>query len=394
MKWGTIRIGVRSLIFKYSPSKWGEHAALEEVVREVGEILGPGTSLGPYQVQKEIGRGGMGTVYLGYHAGLDRMVAVKVMNSLSWDASSAARFQREARTIGRLRHPNIVSVFDFGEHEGVPYMIVEYVPGGNLDEAVLPGETLPAEQVVLLLRGVAAALDYAHGMGVVHRDVKPSNVLISRDGTPVIVDFGLSKLTKEASLTATGVVSGTPAFMAPEQATGSQVGPAADVYALSVMAYRLLVGRPPFEAESPIELLYQHVHTAALPPSALDSRYGPAVDAVFARSLAKSPGDRWPTCMAMVEALATALGIALAPQQAPPTPPPGTHGADSVARHKSGATAIATATGTRSEDDSRSPQTPALLAPWLEHSMTAGVVGFVGILSAIVFAFGLLVGAR
>src|SRR2546430_4827777 len=111
------------------------------VVGEVGSVIRPGTSLGPYQVQEVIGRGGMGIVYLGYHAGLDRLVALKVMNSLVWDAPSATRFQREARTVARLRHPNIVSVFDFGEREGVPYMVVEYMPGGNLGDALLAGET-------------------------------------------------------------------------------------------------------------------------------------------------------------------------------------------------------------------------------------------------------------
>src|SRR5919198_1079144 len=251
-----------------------EDRRVRAVVGVEGGVIRPGTTLGPYQIQEVLGRGGMGIVYLGYHAALDRLVAVKVMNSMVWDTESASRFQREARTIARLRHPNIVSVFDFGEHEGVPWMVVEYMPGGNLGEALLAGESFSPQETLLLLGGVASALDYAHVAGVVHRDVKPSNVLISKDGTPVIADFGLSKIAHEASLTVSGVVSGTPTFMAPEQASGATAGPAADQYALAVMAYRLLTGRYPFEGSNPLELLYQ--------PAAEDG-----VDAVLGRGLAK-----------------------------------------------------------------------------------------------------------
>src|SRR5919197_4843017 len=287
----------------------GEDRSVKAIVGEEGGVIRPGTTIGPYQIQEVLGRGGMGIVYLGYHAALDRLVAVKVMNSVVWDAASAARFPREARTIARLSHPNIVSVFDFGEHEGVPWMVVEYMPGGNLGEALLAGESFSPQETLLLLRGVAAALDYAHGAGVVHRDVKPSNVLISKDGAPVIADFGLSKIAQEASLTASGTVSGTPTFMAPEQATGAPAGPQADQYALAVMAYLLLTGRYPFEGSNPVELLYQHVHAQPPAASAQNSRLTANVDAALGRGLAKQPHDRWPNCGTFVEALAAALGV-------------------------------------------------------------------------------------
>jgi len=198
--------------------------------------IGTGTKLGQYEVQDFIGQGAMGLVYRAYHAELERTGAVKVMQAITPDADTVARFRHEAQAIAKMRHPNIVDVYDFGEFRGTPYMIVEYVPGGSLAAKMNHG-TLDQASAIRYLRGIAAGLDYAHGHGVVHRDVKPANVLLTAEDAPVLADFGLAKLLQGSSLKSmTGVTTGTPAYMAPEQVTGGQVGPASDLYSLATIA--------------------------------------------------------------------------------------------------------------------------------------------------------------
>lgn len=269
--------------------------------------ISPGTKLGPYLVQEYIGQGAMGVVYRAYHAQLERVGAVKVLQGLAPDADSAARFRREAQSIAHLRHANIVNVFDFGEFEGTPYMIVEFVEGGSLAGVVKSG---PLERKAMLgyLRGIASALDYAHSRGVVHRDVKPANVLLGADNTPILADFGLAKLMESSSIKSlTGVTTGTPAYMAPEQVTGSQMGPAADRYSLAVMAYEMLTGFLPFDEGGVLEVLYAQVHRVPDAPSSRSSKLGAQVDAVIMRGLAKDPAARWESCAAFVQALEDAL---------------------------------------------------------------------------------------
>jgi tRNA A-37 threonylcarbamoyl transferase component Bud32 len=267
-----------------------------------------GTKLGQYEVQEFIGQGAMGTVYRAYHAQLERTGAVKVMQTISPDKDSVARFRHEAQAIARLRHPNILNVFDFGEYEGTPYMIVEYVPGGNLAGRMNHG-LLPWPTALRFLHGIAAGLDYAHAHGIVHRDVKPANVLLEKDETLVLADFGLAKLLQGSSIQSlTGVTTGTPAYMAPEQVTGHEVGPAADRYSLATIAYEMLTGSIPFEGEGVIELLYAHVHSDPARPSTLNPQLNEKVDAVILRGLAKAPGSRWATCEGFVNALGAALG--------------------------------------------------------------------------------------
>src|SRR5882672_12625595 len=251
--------------------------------------IATGTKLGQYEVQDFIGQGAMGLVYRAYHAQLERTGAVKVMQAITPDADSVARFRHEAQAIAKLRHPNIVDVYDFGEFQGTPYMIVEYIPGGSLAARMVHG-TLEQSVALRYLRGMAAGLDYAHSHGVVHRDVKPANVLLTADDAPVLADFGLAKLLQGSSLKSlTGVTTGTPAYMAPEQVTGRQVGPAADRYSLATIAYEMLTGVIPFDGEGLMELLYAQVHREPLPPSSRYSLLSMDVDAVIMRGLAKDP---------------------------------------------------------------------------------------------------------
>ena len=268
----------------------------------------PGTKLGSYEVQEFIGQGAMGFVYKAYHSQLERTGAVKVLQGLAFGPDAVARFRHEAQAIAQMRHSNIVNVYDFGEFEGIPYMIVEYVPGGNLAGRMSQGPLDPAT-ALRFLRGIGAALDYAHSQGIVHRDVKPANVLLERDETPVLADFGLAKLLLGSSVKSlTGVTTGTPAYMAPEQVTGHEVGPAADRYSLATIAYEMLTGSIPFEGQGVLELLYAHVHLDPPLPSSLKSELSQSVDAVIMRGLAKEPRARWGTCEAFVNALAAALG--------------------------------------------------------------------------------------
>ena len=267
----------------------------------------PGTRLGQYEVQDFIGQGAMGLVFRAYHSQLERTGAVKVLQAISPDSDTTARFRHEAQAIAQLRHPNIVNVYDFGEYQGTPYMIVEYVPGGSLSDRLGKG-MLDPDEALKYLRGIAAGLDYAHGIGVIHRDVKPANVLLEKDDSPVLADFGLAKLMQGTSLKSmTGATTGTPAYMAPEQVTGSDVGPAADRYSLATIAYEMLAGVIPFDGQGLMEILYAHVHRDPVPPSTHNSALSPRVDEVILRGLARDPARRWASCIAFVDALETAL---------------------------------------------------------------------------------------
>lgn len=275
--------------------------------------IAPGTKLGQYEVQDFIGQGAMGLVYRAYHAQLERTGAVKVLQGIAPNADATARFRHEAQAIAQMRHPNILNVYDFGEHQGTPYMIVEYVPGGSLADRLSQG-LLDQAVAIKYLRGIAAGLDHAHQLGIVHRDVKPANVLLEKDDTPVLADFGLAKLLQGSSLKSmTGVTTGTPAYISPEQVTGSQVGPAADRYSLATIAYEMLTGVIPFDGEGLMEILYSQVHREPTPPSTRNKMLNPRVDAVIMRGLAKNPADRWDSCTAFVDALAAALARRSAP---------------------------------------------------------------------------------
>ncbi len=266
----------------------------------------PGAQLGPYQIVDRIGRGGMALVFRAYHAGLDRHVAVKVLPDFyAEDESYRLRFQQEARSVARLKHPNILEVFDFGYEQDVAYLVLELVEGGTLADRL--GTPMPLDEVVRILKQVAAALDYAHQQGIVHRDIKPSNVLMHKDGTVVLADFGLAKMAGSLRrLTSSGTVMGTPEYMSPEQAADEAVGPASDRYALACVAYEMLTGRVPFEADTPAATLLFHVTKPMPATRELRGELSAHVEDVLRRGLAKRPDDRYPSAASFIAALTPA----------------------------------------------------------------------------------------
>jgi serine/threonine-protein kinase len=255
--------------------------------------LAPGTSLGAYVISARLGRGGMAMVYQAHHAALDRQVAIKVLwPSLAETPGFVERFRREARAASRLRHPNILTVYDFGTQDGITYMVTELLPGGSLADRL--GRPVGADLARRVVRGIGAALDVAHAAGLIHRDVKPSNILFTRDGEPVLADFGIARLQDAEQLTVQGSLIGTPHYMAPEMAAGGLVGPASDLYSLGVVLYEMLTGSPPFQRETAIATVRAHIHDTPPPIPTLNPTVSREVDAVVAHAMAKRPADRWP----------------------------------------------------------------------------------------------------
>jgi len=268
-----------------------------------------GTCIGPYEVAERIGRGGMATVYRAYHAALDRDVAIKVLPEFfAEDAEYRERFRHEARAVARLKHPNILEAFDFGEFEGTAYIVMELAEGGALAEAL--GSPMRLEDVLALLEPLAAALDHAHSRGILHRDIKPANIFMRKDGTPLLADFGLARMAgSHPRLTATGVVMGTPEYMSPEQIAGRAVGPAADRYSFAVVAYEMFTGRVPFQSESSASVLVAHVTRPVPPMGELTGELSAHVEAVLRKALSKSPDERYPSTLSFVLALKPAAWI-------------------------------------------------------------------------------------
>jgi serine/threonine-protein kinase len=268
----------------------------------------PGSTAGPYRIVEPLGRGGMASVYRAYEPALDRYVALKVLpREFLHDPSFAERFRREAKVIARLEHPNIVPIyaFDIEQAEGIPWMAMRLIAGGSLSQ-LLKREQLGFARSVAILRGVAAALDHAHGKGIVHRDVKPQNVLLDEERRVYLADFGIAKILESpGGLTATGMITGTPQYMAPEQATATNVDRHADIYALGIVAYELFTGHVPFSADTPVAVLMKHIQEPLpLPPPSTvpESLLRPVL-----RCTSKKPADRWPSAGAFVAALEAGL---------------------------------------------------------------------------------------
>jgi eukaryotic-like serine/threonine-protein kinase len=279
----------------------------------------PSRWLATYEILGELGRGGMGVVYKARQANLNRVVALKVI--LAGEHASAEtldRFREEARAVARLQHPNIVQVYEVGEHGNLPFFSLEYCSGGSLDRK-LKATPLTPEESAVLVQTLARAVQAAHANGIVHRDLKPANVLLDAAGTPKVTDFGLAKRLGELGKTASGALLGTPSYMSPEQAEGKgkQVGPAADIYALGAILYECLTGRPPFTADQPLDIILQVVADEPVPPRRLNPKIRRDLQTICLKCLEKDPRHRYSTA----ESLSDDLGAFLHGEMISARPP-------------------------------------------------------------------------
>lgn len=282
--------------------------------------------IGKYEIVGRLGRGGMAEVLRAYHATLDRYVAIKLLHKfLADDPAFRVRFEREARHIARLKHPNIVQVYDFefDPTDDSYYMVMELIGGETLKDRLLAlkeqGQYFPLDETIRIIRDAAAALSYAHKQGMMHRDVKPANLMLDGDGRLVLTDFGIAKLVSNPQITSTGGMVGTPAYMAPEQGMGELGDERADLYSLGVIMYEMLAGDVPYDADTPLGLILKHVNNPV--PSLLELRpdLPPQVDALVRRLMAKQPEDRYATADELVDALdALTGGTAPAAASVPP----------------------------------------------------------------------------
>jgi eukaryotic-like serine/threonine-protein kinase len=276
-----------------------------------------------YRNPERIARGGMGEVFRAEDAELVRIVAVKLLaDRYADDDGIRARFTREARAVARLSNaPSTVTIFDVGEHHGRPYIVMEYLPGGSLADRLERDGVQPVGRSLAWLAQAAAALDAAHANGIVHRDVKPGNLLLDNDDRVKVADFGVASATDLGSFTEAGTVVGTAGYLAPEQARGERATPASDRYALAVVAFELLTGKRPFERDTSTAEAMAHV-SAPIPPASLSNRdLPPEVDEVLARGLAKEPQHRYDSAADFVDALRTALERAAGTTRVAAIPP-------------------------------------------------------------------------
>ena len=266
--------------------------------------------LDEYRIVSLLGQGGMARVYRGIDTRLERYVAIKVIDApYRQDSSYIERFQREARVIAQLNHPNVVQLYRYGELDGFLYMVMQYIEGVDLGVILQgyqrDGDFMTPEEVVRIFREICLALDYIHSKGVIHRDIKPSNVMLDKDAHAILTDFGLSLLTEVGTR---GEVFGSPHYIAPEQAISSaNVTPQTDLYSVGVMLYQIFTGQLPFEAADPLDLALKHISDAPPPPRSLRPEISPEVEAVILKMLAKTPQERYPDGKTLIAALEGAL---------------------------------------------------------------------------------------
>ncbi|MFJ8541606.1 protein kinase [Streptomyces sp. NPDC093586] len=298
-----------------------------------GRYAGRALAGGRYQLRDLLGEGGMASVHLAYDSVLDRQVAIKTLHTeLGREQAFRERFRREAQAVAKLTHTNIVSVFDTGEDDldgaTMPYIVMEYVEGrplgSVLDEDVRRFGAMPADKALKITADVLAALEISHEMGLVHRDIKPGNVMMTKRGVVKVMDFGIARAMQSGvtSMTQTGMVVGTPQYLSPEQALGRGVDARSDLYSVGIMLFQLVTGRLPFDADSPLAIAYAHVQENPVAPSSVNRALPPAVDALVARALKKNPNERFPSAEAMRD---ECLRVAASFQAAPPSIVPGAH---------------------------------------------------------------------
>ncbi|MFF5857431.1 protein kinase [Streptomyces sp. NPDC012751] len=303
-----------------------------------GRYAGQALAAGRYQLRDLLGEGGMASVYLAYDTVLDRQVAIKTLHTeLGREQAFRERFRREAQAVAKLTHTNIVSVFDTGEDElngmATPYIVMEYVEGrplgSVLEQDIRQYGAMPADKALKITADVLAALEISHEMGLVHRDIKPGNVMSTKRGVVKVMDFGIARAMQSGvtSMTQTGMVVGTPQYLSPEQALGRAVDARSDLYSVGIMLFQLVTGRLPFDADSPLAIAYAHVQEEPVAPSSVNRALPPAVDALVARALRKNPNERFPTAEAMrAECLRVAASVHTAPPSIVPGAGPGQSG--------------------------------------------------------------------
>ena len=258
------------------------------------EVIG-----GRYRLDERIGVGGMAEVWAAQDLELDRRVAIKLLGP----QADPARFEREARAIAGLDHPNVCRLYDYGESDGCRYMALEYLPGGTLEDRLLPGAPLPDEETFRIASEVAGGLTQAHARGLVHRDLKPANILFDEEGRAKIADFGIAQIGEGATLTEAGTMLGTAAYISPEQASSEPAGPPSDVYSFGVILYRMLTGQLPFQGAHPLELAAKHMNEPPPPLATIRPDAPPLLADIAEASLAKDPAARPPDGAALAEAL-------------------------------------------------------------------------------------------
>lgn len=268
-----------------------------------------GEQVGPYQIIEQLGSGGMATVFKAYHASLDRYVAIKVLHpAFKQDPNFLSRFQREARIVARLEHPHIVPVYDFSEAGGQPYLVMRFIEGETL-KARLANDDLSLDEVARIMKPVGEALSYAHGQGVLHRDVKPSNVLLTPDGGVWLADFGLARIAQagESTLSQDSLL-GTPQYISPEQAQGlSDLDARTDIYSLAVVMYELLVGRVPYQADTPYAVIHDHIYAPLPLPHSIKPDFPEPLERVLLKALSKERDDRYATVADLMRAFDQAV---------------------------------------------------------------------------------------
>lgn len=257
-----------------------------------------------YRLDQQIGEGGMAVVYSGHDLLLNRQVAVKILRAqYAGDENFLKRFEREGQLAAGMSHPNIVSVYDVGSDQGLHYIVMEHIRGPNLKELIRKQGPFSVDGAVFIIAQVASALDYAHQRNLVHRDIKPQNILVDREGNAKVVDFGIAKGLQDANLTEVGTGMGTVHYVSPEQARGEQATPASDLYSTGIVLYEMLTRSLPFNADTPVGVAMQHVSAQPPRPSTINPAIPPQVEAIVLRAIAKNPADRYPSGAALETAL-------------------------------------------------------------------------------------------
>ncbi len=307
-----------------------------------------GENVGPYRIVQQLGQGGMATVFRAYHASLDRYVAIKVLHpAFTQDPTFQARFQREAKVVARLEHPNIVPVYDYAEHEGKPYLVMKFIQGETLKARMARGP-VGVQAGLRIVDAVGSALAYAHRQGVLHRDIKPSNVLLSAEGPIYLADFGLARIAAAGESTlSSDMLLGTPQYISPEQARGDRdLDARTDIYSLGVVLYEMVVGQVPFNADTPFSIIHDHIYSPLPLPTKVNPLVPESVEQVLLKALAKDRSDRYPSVDDLVSAFRGSVsrptgGSAVPTPQAtwPPVVPSVAAATEAAAERRDGALA-------------------------------------------------------